>query len=191
MLIPFYVKTGSPVWTVMTVDENKPYTITQAPRVIKGRVVIGNSGSEYGVRGYISAYDAETGALAWRFYTVPGDPAQPPENPILAEAAKTWTGEWWKIGGGGAVWESISYDPDLNLIYFGVGNGTGAPAVWPHPAARAWPDISPLFQAASLRTGSQGIDRRSTSRGQVAGGRLRRGRRAVCVGWQSPARRPA
>jgi quinohemoprotein ethanol dehydrogenase len=123
-LIALDARNGAPVWTVMTVDPSKPYTITQAPRVIKGRVVIGNSGSEYGVRGYISAYDAETGALAWRFYTVPGDPAQPAENPILAEAAKTWTGEWWKIGGGGAVWESISYDPELNLIYFGVGNGT-------------------------------------------------------------------
>jgi quinohemoprotein ethanol dehydrogenase len=123
-LVALDARTGMPVWTVMTVDSSKPYTITQAPRVIKGRVVIGNSGSEYGVRGYISAYDAETGNLAWRFYTVPGDPAQPVENPILAEAAKTWAGEWWKIGGGGAVWESISYDPDLNLIYFGVGNGS-------------------------------------------------------------------
>src|SRR4029077_16452831 len=109
---------GKPVWSGMTVDPSKPYTITQAPRVIKGRVVIGNSGSEYGVRGYISAYDAGTGALAWRFYTVPGDPANPPEQPILAEAAKTWQGEWWKEGGGGTVWESLSYDPELNLIYF-------------------------------------------------------------------------
>ena len=74
-------------------------------------------------RGYISAYDAETGTLAWRFYTVPGDPANPPEQPILAEAAKTWHGEWWKEGGGGTVWESLSYDPELNLIYFGVSNG--------------------------------------------------------------------
>jgi len=123
-LVALDARTGTPMWTVMTVDSSKPYTITQAPRVIKGRVVIGNSGSEYGVRGYISAYDADTGNLAWRFYTVPGDPAQPVENPILAEAAKTWAGEWWKIGGGGTVWESISYDPDLNLIYFGVGNGT-------------------------------------------------------------------
>jgi len=108
---------------VMTVDPDKPYTITQAPRVIKGRVIIGNSGAEYGVRGYISAYDAETGALAWRFYTVPGDPAKSPENPILTEAAKTWRGEWWKSGGGGTVWESLSYDPEFNLIYFGVSNG--------------------------------------------------------------------
>ncbi len=122
-LVAIDASTGKPAWSVMTVDPSKPYTITQAPRVIKGRVVIGNSGSEYGVRGYISAYDAETGKLAWRFYTVPADPAQPQESPILAEAAKTWHGEWWKYGGGGTVWESLSYDPDLNLIYFGVGNG--------------------------------------------------------------------
>jgi quinohemoprotein ethanol dehydrogenase len=122
-LVALDARTGKPVWSVTTVDPSKPYTITQAPRVIKGRVVIGNSGSEYGVRGYISAYDTETGNLAWRFYTVPGDPAQPVESPILTEAAKTWHGEWWKQGGGGTVWESLSYDPELNLIYFGVGNG--------------------------------------------------------------------
>ena len=122
-LVALDARTGRQIWSVMTVDPDKPYTITQAPRVIKGRVVIGNSGAEYGVRGYISAYDAETGTLAWRFYTVPGDPANPPEQPILAEAAKTWHGEWWKEGGGGTVWESLSYDPELNLIYFGVSNG--------------------------------------------------------------------
>jgi quinohemoprotein ethanol dehydrogenase len=81
--------TGKTVWSVATVDPSKPYTITQAPRVIKGRVVIGNSGSEYGVRGYISAYDAENGELAWRFYTVPGDPSKPFENEAMAMAAKT------------------------------------------------------------------------------------------------------
>jgi quinohemoprotein ethanol dehydrogenase len=122
-LVALDARTGKQVWSVMTVDPSKPYTITQAPRVIKGRVVIGNSGSEYGVRGYISAYDAETGNLVWRFYTVPGDPARPAENAILAEAAKTWHGEWWKLGGGGTVWEGLSYDPELNFIYFGVGNG--------------------------------------------------------------------
>jgi quinohemoprotein ethanol dehydrogenase len=122
-LVALDARTGKQIWSVMTVDPDKPYSITQAPRVIKGRVVIGNSGAEYGVRGYISAYDAETGALAWRFYTVPGDPAKPPENPILAQAAKTWHGDWWKRGGGGTVWESLSYDPGLNLIYFGVSNG--------------------------------------------------------------------
>src|SRR6266446_3211338 len=122
-LVALDAATGKPVWNTLTVDKDKPYTITQAPRVIKGRVVIGNSGAEYGVRGYISAYDAETGKLAWRFYTVPGDPSKPFENDAMARAAKTWSGEWWKHGGGGTVWDAISYDPDLNLVYFGVGNG--------------------------------------------------------------------
>ena len=123
-LVALDAATGQPVWSVVTIDQTKPYTVTMAPRVIKGRVMIGVSGGEYGVRGYISAYDAETGALAWRFYTVPGDPSKPFENDAMAMAAKTWHGEWWKAGGGGTVWVSTSYDPDLNLIYFGAGNGS-------------------------------------------------------------------
>ena len=109
---------------MLTVDPTKPYTITGAPRVVKGKVLIGNGGAEFGVRGYVSAYDAHTGALAWRFYTVPGDPSQPFENPILATAARTWTGEWWRGGGGGTVWDSMAYDPQLDLVYIGVGNGS-------------------------------------------------------------------
>ena len=111
------------MWSVVTGDQSGPLTITQAPRVVKGRVIIGMSGGEYGIRGYISAYDAETGKLAWRFYTVPGDPSKPFENQAMEMAAKTWSGEWWKLGGGGTVWDAISYDPELNLVYFGVGNG--------------------------------------------------------------------
>jgi alcohol dehydrogenase (cytochrome c)/quinohemoprotein ethanol dehydrogenase len=122
-LVALDAGTGKPVWSTQTVDTSKPYTITQAPRVILGRVIIGNSGGEYGTRGYISAYDAETGKLAWRFFTVPGDPSKPFENDAMARAAKTWSGEWWKLGGGGPVWDAISYDPKLNLLYFGVGNG--------------------------------------------------------------------
>ena len=122
-LIAVDAKTGKDVWSVVTVDRTKPYTITGAPRVFKGKVVIGNSGAEYGVRGYISAYDAETGKMVWRFYTVPGNPAEPFENKAMELAAKTWAGEWWKEGGGGTVWDAISYDPELNLVYFGVGNG--------------------------------------------------------------------
>jgi quinohemoprotein ethanol dehydrogenase len=122
-LVALDAATGKPVWSTQTVDTTKPYTITQAPRVIKGRVIIGNSGGEYGTRGYISAYDAETGKLVWRFFTVPGDPSKPFENEAMARAAKTWSGEWWKLGGGGPVWDAISYDPQLNLLYFGVGNG--------------------------------------------------------------------
>jgi quinohemoprotein ethanol dehydrogenase len=121
-LVALDAATGKPVWSVVTGDQ-KNLTITQAPRVVKGRVIIGMSGGEYGIRGYISAYDAETGKLAWRFYTVPGDPSKPFENKAMAMAAKTWSGEWWKLGGGGTVWDAISYDADLNLVYFGVGNG--------------------------------------------------------------------
>ena len=122
-LVALDARTGKPVWSVVTGDQSQAFTITQAPRVIKGRVVIGMSGGEYGIRGYISAYDAETGKLAWRFYTVPGDPSKPFENKAMAMAAKTWSGEWWKLGGGGTVWDAISYDPELNLVYFGTGNG--------------------------------------------------------------------
>ncbi|HEY2660751.1 MAG TPA: PQQ-dependent dehydrogenase, methanol/ethanol family [Caulobacteraceae bacterium] len=122
-LIALDAKTGNPVWSVVTVDQSKPYTITMAPRIIKGKVMVGNSGSEYGVRGYVSAYDSETGKLIWRFYTVPGDPSKPFENKQMEAAAKTWSGEWWKFGGGGSPWDSMSYDPETNLLYFGTGNG--------------------------------------------------------------------
>jgi quinohemoprotein ethanol dehydrogenase len=117
-------KSGALVWSVVTVDQTKPYSITMAPRVVKGQVIIGNGGAELGVRGYVSAYDAATGQLSWRFYTVPGDPAQPFESPALEEAAKTWTGEWWTVGGGGTVWDALAYDPELDLLYVGTGNGS-------------------------------------------------------------------
>lgn len=124
-LIALDADSGKKVWETDTlIDRTKSYTITGAPRVVKGRVLIGNGGAEFGVRGYVSAYDAQTGKLDWRFYTVPGDPSKPFENPILEEAAKTWTGEWWKVGGGGTVWDSMAYDPDLDLLYIGVGNGS-------------------------------------------------------------------
>ncbi len=119
--------TGSPVWQVVTVDQTKSYTITAAPRVVKGKVLIGNGGGEYGMRGYFSAYDATTGKLAWRFYTVPGDPKEvvpAAMKPAMDKAAKTWNGEWWKVGGGGTVWDSMAYDPELDLLYVGVGNGS-------------------------------------------------------------------
>jgi quinohemoprotein ethanol dehydrogenase len=122
-LVAIEARTGIEQWQVETVDRSKPYSITGAPRIINGKVIIGNGGGEYGVRGYVSAYDAETGALVWRFYTVPGDPSQPAEQPALEMARATWTGEWWKYGGGGTVWDSMAYDPDLDLLYIGVGNG--------------------------------------------------------------------
>jgi alcohol dehydrogenase (cytochrome c)/quinohemoprotein ethanol dehydrogenase len=123
-LVALDAATGKPVWEVNTIDRSKPYTITGAPRVVKGLVLIGNGGAELGVRGYVSAYDAGTGSLKWRFYTVPGNPADGFENPILEKAAQTWSGEWWTLGGGGTVWDSMSYDPQLDLLYVGVGNGS-------------------------------------------------------------------
>jgi quinohemoprotein ethanol dehydrogenase len=129
-LVALDAATGKPAWETLTVDRNYRYSITGAPRVVKGKVLIGNGGSEYGVRGYISAYDADTGKLTWRFFTVPGDPSKPFESSALEKAAKTWTGQWWKNGGGGTVWDNISYDPDLDLLYFGVSNGTP----WDRPA---------------------------------------------------------
>jgi alcohol dehydrogenase (cytochrome c)/quinohemoprotein ethanol dehydrogenase len=123
-LIALDSATGAKLWDVITVDQTKPYTITGAPRVVKGKVLIGNGGAEFGVRGYVSAYDVDTGEMVWRFYTVPGDPAKGFEQPILETAAKTWHGQWWRIGGGGTVWDSMSYDPELDLLYIGVGNGS-------------------------------------------------------------------
>ncbi|PWU00505.1 MAG: PQQ-dependent dehydrogenase, methanol/ethanol family [Terriglobia bacterium] len=123
-LIALDQRTGSPVWTASVADSAQPYSITSAPRIAKGLVVIGNAGAEYGVRGYISAFDAETGKMAWRSYTVPGDPSHGFESKAMEAAAKTWTGEWWKTGGGGTPWEGIAYDPALDLLYFGTGNPT-------------------------------------------------------------------
>ena len=107
-----------------TIDRTPPYTITGAPRVVKDKVIIGNGGAEYGVRGYVSAYDAETGEQLWRTYTVPGNPADGFESDALRAAAETWTGEWWKFGGGGTAWDAFAYDPELDLLYVGVGNGS-------------------------------------------------------------------
>jgi quinohemoprotein ethanol dehydrogenase len=123
-LIALDAASGRPIWETLTIDPNFRYTITGAPRVAKGKVIIGNGGGEFGVRGYVSAYDGETGKLVWRFYTVPGDPSKPVESPILRKAAKTWSGDWWKLGGGGTVWNTITYDPELDQLYIGTGNGT-------------------------------------------------------------------
>lgn len=122
-LLALEAATGKLVWSVQTTPLDQNYSITGAPRVVHGKVIIGNGGSEFGVRGYITAYDAATGEQAWRFYTVPGNPADGFENAQMALAARTWKGEWWKMGGGGTVWDSMSYDPQLNLLYIGVGNG--------------------------------------------------------------------
>ena len=124
-LISLDSKTGKLLWEVNTIDRTKPATITGAPRVVNGKVIIGNGGAEFGVRGYVSAYDAMSGELVWRIYTVPGSPDGPHEQPELEIAAKTWskTGEWLDTGGGGTVWDSMAFDPELNLLYIGTGNG--------------------------------------------------------------------
>ncbi|MEM7411048.1 MAG: PQQ-dependent dehydrogenase, methanol/ethanol family [Myxococcota bacterium] len=124
-LIALDAKSGEKVWETWTVDRTLPYTITGAPRVVKGKVVIGNGGAEFGVRGYVSAYDAETGKRVWRFYTVPASHAGPHEHPELADAAKTWSPDsLWETGLGGTAWDSMAYDRALDLLYVGVGNAS-------------------------------------------------------------------
>lgn len=124
-LIALDATTGEPIWEVQTADTSQyPYSITGAPRAVKGKVYIGNGGAEYGARGFVSAYDTETGELVWRFYTVPGNPEEGYADEAQQRAADTWSGEWWKGGGGGTVWDSIVYDDELDQLLIGVGNGS-------------------------------------------------------------------
>jgi PQQ-dependent dehydrogenase (methanol/ethanol family) len=116
-------ETGIVEWAVQTTPPGNDYSITGAPRIIGGNVVIGNGGAEYGVRGYVTAYDAEDGDQVWRWYTVPANPADGFENDAMRRAAETWTGEWWIVGGGGTVWDGMAYDAVLDLLYIGTGNG--------------------------------------------------------------------
>ncbi|MBA1145911.1 PQQ-dependent dehydrogenase, methanol/ethanol family [Ectothiorhodospiraceae bacterium WFHF3C12] len=119
--------TGERIWKVNTlIDRDRPYTITGAPRVVKGNVLIGNGGAELGVRGYVTAYDAETGEQAWRWFSVPGNPDEPFEDASMEAAAKTWdpSGKYWEAGGGGTIWDAMAYDPELDLLYVGTGNGS-------------------------------------------------------------------
>jgi len=123
------MQSGKVLWESRVTPTNLPYTITMAPRVIKGgRVIVGASGGEYAVRGFFAAYDANTGKELWKFYTVPGDPSKPFEQPIYAEWAKTWDAskKWWVAGGGGPVWGGVAYDPDEDLVYV----GSGQPGPW-------------------------------------------------------------
>ncbi|MCZ6674781.1 MAG: PQQ-dependent dehydrogenase, methanol/ethanol family [Verrucomicrobia bacterium] len=123
-LVALDASNGSVVWETRTFDQNQDYTITGAPRIFDGKVVIGNGGAEFGVRGFVTAYFCDTGEMAWRTYTVPGDPKLGFESPDMEKAAKTWSGEWWIAGGGGTCWDSFSYDPELKLLYVGTGNGS-------------------------------------------------------------------
>ena len=126
---------GKVIWKSDTfIDRKAFYTITGPPQIAKDKVIIGNSGAEFGVRGYITAYDIETGKFAWRFFTVPGDPKKGFEHPEMEMASKTWDpNSDWKAGGGGTVWGEQAYDPNLNLLYIGTGNATPYPSWYRSP----------------------------------------------------------
>jgi alcohol dehydrogenase (cytochrome c)/quinohemoprotein ethanol dehydrogenase len=131
-LLAVNAKTGKKAWEVRVTDPDMAYSITGAPRVGNGIVYIGEGGGEFYTRGFLAALDAETGKELWRFWTVPGDPAKGPDHAVsddvMPMAAKTWSGEWWKTGGGGTIWDGIVYDPETNSVVFGTGNGIPWPA---------------------------------------------------------------
>ena len=116
-------ETGKPVWEARVAYPQDNYTLTMAPRIAKGKVIVGVSGAEYPVRGFFSAFDANTGQFAWKFYTTPGDPSKPFENSAMRKASATWDGDAWKLGGGATVWDGVAYDPENDLVYVGTGNG--------------------------------------------------------------------
>ena len=122
---------GTLRWSTRVLTEDSTgYSITMAPRVAGNKVIVGVAGGEFTPhRGFFAAFDVESGRELWRFYTVPGDPSKPFENKALEAAARTWTGEWWKFGGGGSLWDGLSYDPEANLIYVGTGNGVPWPQI--------------------------------------------------------------
>src|SRR5437762_1969381 len=133
-------ETGKPLWEARVAYPQDNYTITMAPRIAEGKVIIGVSGGDRPTRGYFSAFDAATGRQAWKFYTVPGDPSKPFESPAMKKAAETWEGEWWKSGGGGAVWDGMAYDADAGLVYVGTGNAEP----WPDELRRSKGSQSPV-----------------------------------------------
>jgi quinohemoprotein ethanol dehydrogenase len=142
-LVALNADTGAVIWDKMTIPKDSHMAITGAPRIVKGKVLIGSAGSEYITRGYLAAFDAETGNEAWKFYTVPGDPSKPMEGKHLEAAAKTWPEGAWKRGGGGTVWDSITYDPETDLVYFGTANAEP----W-NPAARGSTGGDSLYTAS-------------------------------------------
>jgi quinohemoprotein ethanol dehydrogenase len=121
-LISLDAKTGKLLWEIRTLPGESRRNISGAPLTFKGKVLIGNSGGDYGERGYVTAYDQKTGKQLWRFYTVPGSPEENKGDPAMEAAAKTWSGEYWKTGTGGTVWHGLTFDPELNLLYIGTGN---------------------------------------------------------------------
>lgn len=143
-LVSLDAKSGKPNWIVDTIDDpDARKVVTGAPRVFNGKVIVGNSGADFGTRGYVTTYDARTGKQLWRFYTVPGNPANGFEDETQAMAAKTWDGQWWRWGGGGTVWNAITYDATLNRIYLGTGNSSNY-----NPAQRSPKGGDNLFLAS-------------------------------------------
>ncbi len=140
------VETGKPVWETRVAYSQDNYTITMAPRIAKGKVIVGVSGGEFPVRGFFAAFDANTGRQVWKFYTIPGDPSKGFENEAMRKAAATWTGDYWKMGGGGgSVWDAISYDPNTNLVFVGTGNA----GPWPE-SVRKQKGMDNLYAASVL-----------------------------------------
>ena len=133
-LIALDRKTGKEIWSTQTFAHDMPYSITGAPRVFDGKVVVGNSGGDLGVRGFVSAYDADTGRKLWKFFLTPNDPAKGPDHEasdrVMAMVRKTWSenGMWKQLGGGANPWDSIAYDPVNKLVFVGTGNGS--PLSW-------------------------------------------------------------
>ncbi len=121
-LIALDARTGKQVWSVQTFPSDYPAYISGAPRAFDGKVIVGFGSTTGAARGYVTAYDAETGKQAWRFYTVPGQPGVDNDE-TTRMAAKTWAGEWWKLGGGGVVWNSIAYDAETGTVFIGTGSG--------------------------------------------------------------------
>jgi alcohol dehydrogenase (cytochrome c) len=112
-LVALDIHTGDVLWETEVANYKVGYSLTVAPQVVKDKVIIGNAGAEFGTRGFVDAYSVTTGERIWRFHTTAG-----PEDP---EGMKTWSGDSWKRGGG-STWVTGSYDPELNLVYWGTGN---------------------------------------------------------------------
>jgi quinohemoprotein ethanol dehydrogenase len=143
-LIAVSADNGKPLWSVQTFDPTSVRNTSGAPLAFNGKVLIGNGGGDSGpMRGYVTAYDAKSGRQLWRFYTVPGNPAKGFKSQAMKMAAATWTGDWWTWGGGGAVWNSMTYDPEFNRVYIGTGNGSP----W-NPKARSPEGGDNLFLAS-------------------------------------------
>ncbi len=143
-LFALEAKTGRLLWTAQTIDPKSLEYVTGAPRTFSGKVIIGNSGGDVGARGYVTAYDGATGKQVWRFYTVPGTPEQNKGDPAMERAAQTWSGEYWNTGTGGTVWNGITFDPELNRLYIGTGNGA------PYEVAKRSPGDGDNLYLASI-----------------------------------------